>query len=449
MKPRTLLAIAIALPTLSAVATPGEALADGKPSISLKGPAAPKVDPKAQKSASTDKAGSTDAKKTAAPDPSKSPASDDIALTQGSVSYLEKKMADATDLATDKSKLSGFKTALDSVKGGLKRIKAADPKWDVTAWEKIVQQADARLQKAEQTVAAKDSADKANESTYRDYVWKLSSVQDGMGLLAQLETKPEEMKIYSKNQIFGNMAKFIAAVEALDKGCKEKGWDKLTVIPPSYVKDLPAAQGCKRAAKWKELGKKFVELQAKGGTKEEVARLQGVIEKAKTGEPISAADHERLNHPAEYITTFKADYDKGGEAFGLVTETSWYEPLKTTAATYPAALAEAAKTSRWDKKATYADQGTSLAITKQHQKGGIMNEGQLVKAASFTEWFVDKNILGTPVSRSRSVEVLVKIKDETYCRLYSRTAGSSFQSGAWQPTGVSGGESSFRISACK
>ncbi|MFO0755780.1 MAG: hypothetical protein U0359_04785 [Byssovorax sp.] len=385
----------------------------------------------------------------AAPDPSKSPASDDIALTQGAVSYLQKKMADTTDVGTDAGKLDSLKTALQSVQGGLKRIKAADPKWDVSAWEKIAADADARVKKGESAAAAKGASDLANEHAYRDYVWKLSSVKDGMDLLADLEKKPDAVKIYDKNQIFGNMAKSLAAVEALDKDCKEKHFDKLTVIPPSYVREIPAAEGCKRAAKWKELGKKFVELEARGGAKREAGRVANVLAVVKNGDPIEAADHERFLHVDDYLGRFKGDYDKGAQAFGLTTDVAWYGDIKAAAAGYPAALAEAAKTSRWDKQATQVDGGTSAAVTKQHQKGGMMSPGQVIKVAAWDGWAVEKDAWNVPVSRSRGVVVMVKITGETYCRVYSRTAGASFSGGAWSATGVDGGESSFRISACK
>jgi hypothetical protein len=199
-------------------------------------------------SASTTKADS-------GPDASKSPASDDIVMTKGAVGYLEKKMADPTDVGADAGKLDSLKSALVSVQGGLKRIKSADPKWDVSAWEKIAKDADARLKKGQQAAEATGAAELANEHAYQAYVWKLSSVQDGMALLADLEKKPNEMKIYTKDQIFGNMAKNLAAVEGLDADCKAKHFDKLTVSPPLYSKELHSDEGCKRAAKWKELGK--------------------------------------------------------------------------------------------------------------------------------------------------------------------------------------------------
>lgn len=389
------------------------------------------------------------AKADTGPDASKSPASNDIALTKGAVSYLEKKMADTTDLGTDAGKLDSAKSALTSVQGGLKRIKAADPKWDVSAWEKIAKDAEARVKKGEQAASAKGAADSENEHAYSAYVAKLSSVRDGMELLEAIEKKPNDVKIYGKDQIFGNMAKNLAEVSALDKECKDKRYDKLTVIPSFYVKELPAAEGCKRAAKWKELGKKFVEIQARGGAKREASRIEGVLAEVKKGEKIEAADHERFLHVDDYLGRFKTDYDKGGQAFDAVTDLSWFAPVKAATAAYPAALAEAQKTSRWDKQATIVEQGTTAAATKQHQKGGMMDPGQVIKAATWSDWFVEKDVWKTPVSRSRDVVVLVKITGEEWCRLYARTAGSTFNHGAWAPTSVYGGESKFRISACK
>ena len=388
-------------------------------------------------------------KTSSGPDPSKSPAADDIVMTKGAVGFLEKKMADTTDVGTDAGKRDSLKSALISVQGGLKRIKSADPKWDVSAWEKVAKDAEARLSKGQQAADSKGAADLENEHNYRDYVWKLSPVQDGMVLLADLEKKPSDVKIYSKDQIFGNMAKNIAAVEGLDKDCKAKHFDKLTVVPPSYVKELHPAEGCKRAAKWKELGKKFVELQARGGAKKEVTRIEGVIAQVKKGESIESADHVRFLGIDDYLANFKKDYDKGGQAFGVTTDLAWLDVIKTAAGAYPAALAEAQKTSRWDKSATFVDQGTSTSITKQHQKGGMMAEGQLIKAAASYDWSVEKDVWKVPVSRSRGVLVLVKIKGEDWCRLYDRTAGASFNQGSWSATGVGGGESKFRISACK
>lgn len=385
--------------------------------------------------------------KPAGPDASKSPASDDIALTNGSVIGLEKKLADKTDWSTDASKLDSAKTALEGVESGLKRIKSKDPKWDVSAWEKLVKDGRARLKTAQDIVEKRDAADKKNEDEYKDYTWKLSAVREGYDLLEKLDSKPADVKIFSKNQVVGNMAKAIAAVDSLDKACKEKKYEKLT-IPGFYKKEVPATKACPIAAKWKALGKKYIELQVKGGVPKEVQFLEGVIAAMKKGESIEANEHNGLVNPDKRIEYYRKDYDEAAKTLGTTTETTWYDPIKTAAAPYAAALKEAEKTSRFDKDAKIPDQGAAAAVAKQHTKGGMMSEGQVIKVNAYSDWSVKKNIVGTPVSRERSVVVMVKIKDESYCRIYYRNAFSPYN-GGWGTTSVGGGESKLKVSACK
>ncbi len=386
--------------------------------------------------------------KPAGPDASKSAASDDIALTGGSVLGLEKKMKDTTDWSTDPSKLDGAKTAIEGVESGLKRIKSKDPKWDTAAWDKLVKDARARLKKAQDIVDTKAAADKANEDAYREYVWKLSPLREGFDLLVKLDKKPGDVEIYSKNQVVGNFAKSIAGVEALDKACKEKHYEKLT-IPGFYKNEPPATEACKVAAKWKDLGKKYIELQVKGGVPKHVKYLEGQIAAMKKGDNISAADHKGLLDPAKHIDFYRKEYDDAAKTLGTTTDTAWYEPIKTIAATYPAALQEAEKTSRFDTKAKIPDQAAASYVAKQHAKGGSMDEGQVIKVNAAFDWDVKRDVFKTPISRSRDVHVMVKIKGETYCRVYFRGEFSPFQSGAFAAPNVSGGESQFRISACK
>jgi hypothetical protein len=386
--------------------------------------------------------------KPAGPDSSKSPASDDIALTGGSVIGLEKKMKDTTDWSTDSGKLDSAKTAIEGVESGLKRIKSKDPKWDTSAWDKLVKDARARLKKAQDIVDTKAAADKANEDAYKEYVWKLSPLREGFDLLVKLDKKPGDVEIYSKNQVVGNFAKSIAGVEALDKACKEKHYEKLT-IPGFYKNEPPAADACKVAAKWKELGKKYIELQVKGGVPKHVKYLEGQIAAMKKGDNISAADHKGLLDPAKHIDFYRKEYDDAAKTLGTTTDTAWYEPIKTIAATYPAALQEAEKTSRFDTKAKIPDQAAAAYVAKQHAKGGSMDEGQVIKVNAAFDWDVKRDVFKTPISRSRDVHVMVKIKGETYCRVYFRGEFSPFQNGAFAAPNVSGGESQFRISACK
>jgi hypothetical protein len=293
-----------------------------------------------------------------AADASSSPASDDIALTGGQASALDQKLKDTTDWASDEGKRESAKWAIEGVESGIQRIKSKDPKWDVSAWEKLVKTARARLAKAESGVAAKDAADKANEDGYRDYNAKITAVRDGFDLLATLDTKPASVEIFSKNQVVGNMAKAIAGVASLDEACKANHYEKLSA-PPSYSYLPPAAQACKVAAKWKTLGKKFMDLQVKGGVPKEIAYLEGVIAAAKRGDAIEGNDHNGLMNPDKRIESFRKDYDDAAKLLGVTVDATAFEPIRTVAGGYAAAVKEATKTSRFDPKATQPEQGAA------------------------------------------------------------------------------------------
>lgn len=383
-----------------------------------------------------------------AADASASPASDDIALTGGQVISLEKKMKDTTDWATDPAKRDSGKTAIEGVESGLKRIKKKDPKWDVSTWESLVKTARARLKKAEDVASAKDAADKANEDSYREYVGKLSTVREGFDLLVKLDKNPGSVDIYSKNQIVGNMAKAIASVDALAKACNQKAYDKLT-IPSFYKKDPPAADACKLAERWKTLGQTYMDLQVKGGVPKEVKRLQGVVGAATKGEYVEASDHNGLLDPEKHIERYRKDYDAAAKLLGATVAASAFEGINGVAKSYADALTEAQKVSRFDPKSKIVDPAAAAAVAKQYKKGGSMGEGQVIKVAAAYDWSVKTNILDRPVSRERDVHVLVKVKGESFCRVYFRDAFQAYQLGAWKPMVVSGGESKFRISACK
>jgi hypothetical protein len=381
-----------------------------------------------------------------AADASASPAKDDIALTGGQVIGLEKKLKDPTDWASDAGKRDSAKTAVEGVESGLKRIKSKDPKWDVSAWETLVKTGRARLKKAQDAASAKEASDEANESAYRDYVAKLSGVREGFDLLVKLDGSPSSVKVFSKNQIVGNMAKALAGVDALDKACKQKSYEKLTV--PSFYKNEPVAAGaCKLAAKWKELGKIYLDHQVKGGVPQEVARLEAVMAAAKKGAYVEVNDHNNLTNPDKHIERYRKDYDAAAKLFGATVESSAFEPITAAAKSYADTLAEAQKTFRFDTKAKFVDAGATASVAKHHKKGGP-SEGQVIKVASAYDWSVKTNILGTPVSRERDVTVLVKLKGESFCRVYFRNAFQAYK-GAWKPVIVSGGESKFRVSACK
>lgn len=382
-----------------------------------------------------------------AADADTSPAADDIALTNGQVLALQKRMKDTTDWAKDEDKREGGKVSIQGVESGIARIKKADPKWDVSAWEKLVAQARARLKKAEDAVAAQEAAAEANEKSYREYIALLSKVREGYDLLVELEKNPGKMKIYSANQVVENLAKAIAKVGSLDAACKERQYGKLSV-PGSYKLDPAAAVACKLAAKRGALGQKYLDHQLQGGVKREAEYLQGVIDDVRQGKKVEANDHNGLMDASKRIASFRKPYDSAAEMLGAKLNEKAFAPIEKVVAGYAAAVEEAAKTSRFDPKAKIADAGATTAVTKQHKKGGLLPEGRVIKVRAAYGWSTKKNLVGRPISREHDVNVLVQIKGESFCRLYFRNAYQAYK-GYWRPVVVGGGESTFRISACK
>ncbi len=379
-------------------------------------------------------------------DPSKSPAKDDILLTQGQVGSLEKKLADKADWASDAKARESARTSLQSVTAGMKRIRAADPKWDLSAWDALVKSAEARLKKADEAVAAAGAEDAKATEAFSKYRSEQSKVEDTLKLLGQVQGKPAEVPIVSE-QIFQKTVPAIASVAGLVKVCKDTGVAKLPT--PTGYKGTNAAEGCKLAGSWKELGKTYVLLQAKGGAKAEAERLTKVIERMKKGESIDASRHQDLLDPKKSVERTKKVYVEGAKTFEAAVDDATFEPIVAAAKPYAEALVEAGKVSRWDKAAKLPDAAVAAAIAGDHTKGGGMEVGKLVKHGSFTDWFVEKDVFGVPVRRSRDFKALVQITGETYCRLYGRPFEASFKNGAWSKPYSTGGQATFRISSCK
>jgi hypothetical protein len=245
------------------------------------------------------------------------------------------------------------------------------------------------------------------------------------------------------------MVAAIAAVDELDRGCKEKGYTNVSPIPSDYATYKPVAvDGCKLAAAWKDVGKRYVELQTKGATKREAERLERRIDGVKKGDTIEAADHARLLDPSSAVESFRKTYDKGAARFGGAVDAAWFEPIKAAAAKYPKALEEAGKTSRWDKAANLKDAALAAVITADHAKGGQLPEGQVVRTGSFADWTVEKDVFGVPVKRTKNAMALVKIKGETYCRVYARGFESKYD-GSWgKPFWYTAG-ATFAVSSCQ
>jgi hypothetical protein len=382
----------------------------------------------------------------AAPDPSKSPASTDIMLTGGSMRSLEKKLADKADWGTDRDAREGARTAIQSVEAGIKRIKSADPKWDLSDWEKTLKAGKDRLKAADDQLAKQEGDAAAWQSAYREYINAEHKLEGILKLMDKVQSKPSEVELDSE-QIYGRTAAEIATVDALDKACKAKGFGKLK-LHPEYKSYLPAEVGCRLAASWKDLGKKYVEIQAKGAAKREAEKLEKAMKGVEQGDSISAANHKWLLDPKGAIAYFKERYDAPAKAFDATVDPSWLDAFNTVAAKYPAALAEAAKTSKWDAAAKIQDGATTSLYSKAHAAGGEMPEGKVLKVAALADWSVEKDAFNTPVSRERDVKVMVQVKGESYCRVYGSVVKASYK-GGWSAPFTMGGGANILISACK
>jgi hypothetical protein len=367
-------------------------------------------------------------------------------LTQGALRGLEKKLADSADWGTNKDARESARTSIQSVEAGLGRIKKNDPKWNTSDMEKTLKAAKERLKKADDQVQKQEGDAEGWRKAYREYVDIENKLDGTLKFLDQMQSKPNDVQIDSEQGYRGSVAD-IAAVEQLDNACKAKGFGKLKQHP-EYKTVVAAELGCRLAASWKQLGTKYVEIQVKGGAKREADRLDKAVEKVKRGEPISAQNHGQLLDPKGYIESLKKQYEEPAKAFGAPVDAAWLDAINGVATKYPAALAEAAKTSRWDSTAKIQDGAATALFAAAHGKGGEMPAGKVLKVAAFADWSVDKDAFGTPVSRERDVQVLVQVSGESYCRVYGAVVKASYK-GGWSAPFTMGGGATIRISACK
>ncbi len=384
----------------------------------------------------------------AAPDPSKSPASDDIVMGGGAKSHLEKKLADKADWGTDASARESGKTAIEGLKGYVTRIKKKDPKWDVSDWEKLVKQGEDRLAKADAVVAKGAASDKDNHDRYQAYVWGKSKVADALTLIGKVQSKPNDVEI-SSDQWFEKNVAAIAKIAELDKTCKDKK-SAAAKAPPEYSKETPnAADGCKLASNWKSLGVKYFELQGRGQAKADAARLTTITASIKKGEAVEFNDYRNLTDTAAHIARKTTSFDKWGTPVGAKADAKWFDATTKLGAEFPAVLKTAGETSRWDASANKVDPGTTALVAGNHKAGGDSSEGDVIKVAAKLDWLVEKDHWNVPTTRNRTVDVMVKEKGASHCLIYTRSVSSTFKSGAWSKPFTMGALGKLKVSACK
>ncbi len=378
------------------------------------------------------------------PDPKRSPARDEIVLAQGAINRLEKNLADKADWAKDRAARERARTSIQMVEPALARIQKADAAWDLTRWNKLLADAKARLAAADGALA-KDAADKkAVDNLVYEYSSAVSRVHEAMELLQTIDRKPASLEPRTADTVARTLAG-IAQVKSVDELCKVKNLASLAAAGDTYRNP---AVGCPLAARYRELGGKYLELQVRNDVAREAASFQQTVEKAKAGESIEIGTHQYMLAPANAIAAMRTRFEAAGKDLGLVVDEAWLEPISAATTGYRDALAEGARTSRWDPRAKLAVGQIAAQIAGDYKPGGELEKGKVLRVAAFHDWSVETDYTKRPVSRSRSVQVLVKIDGETFCRVYGRELEAKFSNGKWGPA-YGKGISSFRVSACK
>jgi hypothetical protein len=386
---------------------------------------------------------------TAGPDPAKSPASDHIIATKGEVSLLERELK--KDLARDASARRWVGNHVKNITAGIARIRKADPSWDVRAWEQLLQRAQAALATAESAAAGNAAAENQVEDVFRRYrdVATKEDARYALELLAKVVADPSKIAMHTE-QALGSYATNIAALAELDKLCRETGITTMRNAKQYPYTNPPPADACKLAAERLEVGKRYVEHQARAWASHLASGVQASIDAVAKGENIDTARHEQLREPSKLVEHKRASFDKAAAPLGVSADPAAFEPVIDAAKGYAAAISEAAKTSRWQKDWKRTDAAITALVKKEHGKGGTLEEGKVVKIGSPLDWSINRNefriITGREYSR---MHVLVQIKGESHCRLYTREFAADHDGRKFGKPSSTRGLYTFQFASCK
>ena len=385
----------------------------------------------------------------AGPDAAKSPASDHILSTKVEVTLLERELK--KDLATDAGARRSVGTHIKYVTAGIARIRKADPSWDVRAWEQLLQRAQAALATAESAAAGTAAADKKVEDVflrYRELATK-EQARYALELLAKVAADPTKIQMHT-DQGLTSYAANIAGLADLDKLCRDTGIATMRNAKQYPYTNPPPAETCKLAADRLDLGKRYVEHQARAWATDLATGVQSSLEAVSRGESIEIARHEQLREPAKLVETKRAAFDKAVAPLGVTANPAAFEPVLDAAKGYAAAITEAAKTSRWQKDWKRTDAAITALVKKEHAKGGTLDEGKVVKIGSPLDWSVNRNELRMITGREYSrMYVLVQIKGEAHCRLYSREFSAGHDGRKFGKPASTRGLYTFQFASCK
>ena len=186
------------------------------------------------------------------------------------------------------------------------------------------------------------------------------------------------------------------------------------------------ATACELAASWKTLYTKYLKLVVEKVTKRGVKaikhHLRDLAEKGK----LYDSDIPRLKYPKRFIAKKRKHFAPVYEKLGLEMPAMLFQSFGEAAAPFASVMKKSARKRRWSRKARYYNRQVQRAFKRAARDEGFK---YVRYGLTYPHWTIKKNYLGIPLRKIRSGLVMVKVKRERFCRVYSLTATSQFSGG--------------------
>ena len=241
----------------------------------------------------------------------------------------------------------------------------------------------------------------------------------------------------------GNTKKAMAAFEkiaAFDRACKQHNFARYS--NGGGYRD--PAEECKAAAGYKAAASAhFGPLAAKqlaSTLRTDEQRIDGLVKKGWT-DPTTHAD---FSDPAAYLAKLREPYAAAIRTYGLVLDAEVLGKLEANAKRYPAALAAAAKVSRFPAGLRSDAQITAAATDRMADIGKVL-------AAGFDDdWTVSKNDLGVPEYKWNNGHLKVQATGEAHCRIYKANLQMTHEGrGRYAKPHLKSVADDYQVSRCK
>lgn len=252
------------------------------------------------------------------------------------------------------------------------------------------------------------------------------------------DTSKGDMWPFGSQSTFSERITAIAALEKFDALCKDP-----SVTPKPAVR-------CKLVADRVAIAMKFAEHHAGVYAAQYAKTASELIASVKGGDMVRTEDHNYLLHPETRVANYQSQWSSMLAPLAVKLDDKVWQPYVDAAAAYPAALAEAAKVSRWEKDWKNTDAIITAHVKKDHSKGGALDPGKVAKIGSAKqEWSILRNEFGTITGRDwYNMFVLVQVTGEDYCRLYQRGFTSQYDGSKYLLPNGADGYARFQISSC-